>query len=231
VPGAPSRREAVRRPRPAALPAFSGPLALGHVAGERLVERREQEPPPAAERAVGRPARRVAERIARAAHEARVSMPARAALRSTSSAQITSPRFARCQTPRSPSSRRIERGVDEISDRTPSRCDGLWFGVAPADTLSTVMRPYEPLCYSRSALIDDRFTFGDPGGNAPAAPSRSGPPEKRVCIEGRCRSCVSDAECVKVFGVPNPGAPNRVCGPNRDRSGRRGRGVLWISYH
>jgi Neprosin len=51
--------------------------------------------------------------------------------------------------------------------RNPKYYDGLWFGEVPIDDRSTVMRPYEPLCYSRSALENGGFYFGGPGGNAP----------------------------------------------------------------
>jgi hypothetical protein len=64
-----------------------------------------------------------------------------------------------------------------------------------------------------------------------AAPSRSGPPEKCLCVEGRCRSCLSDAECVEAFGVRHPGAAKLVCSTDRERSGHRGCGSLWINQH
>jgi hypothetical protein len=51
--------------------------------------------------------------------------------------------------------------------RNPNYYDGLWFGEVPIDDRSTVMRPYEPSCYSRSALENGVFYFGGPGGHAP----------------------------------------------------------------
>jgi hypothetical protein len=44
-----------------------------------------------------------------------------------------------------------------------------------------------------------------------------------LCLEGRCRSCESDAECVDQYPVPNMG-----CNLGRERSGARRCGVLWV---
>jgi hypothetical protein len=42
-----------------------------------------------------------------------------------------------------------------------------------------------------------------------------------ICLDGRCRSCVSDEECIK-----DRGHPDARCGPDRQRNGERACGIL-----
>jgi hypothetical protein len=43
-----------------------------------------------------------------------------------------------------------------------------------------------------------------------------------ICLDGRCRSCVSDDECAKELGKPG-----LVCNPGRERNGGHTCGVPW----
>jgi hypothetical protein len=44
-----------------------------------------------------------------------------------------------------------------------------------------------------------------------------------LCLDGRCRSCTSDAECAKASGYADA-----MCGPGRERSGARRCGVAFV---
>jgi len=47
-----------------------------------------------------------------------------------------------------------------------------------------------------------------------------------LCLEGRCRTCLSDDDCVKAFGNTRA-----VCNPYPDRGGGRSCGLLGPNHH
>jgi hypothetical protein len=53
------------------------------------------------------------------------------------------------------------------SVRNPLYYDLLWFGIEPEDNDFTVMKPDEPLCYSRTPMQNGIFSLGGPGGKEP----------------------------------------------------------------
>ena len=68
------------------------------------------------------------------------------------------------------------------------------------------------------AIWTCRHRYGQHCVNGKTAPSRGGASEGcyGLCLEGRCRSCESDAECAKEYGSPDVG-----CNSGRERSGAR----------